>query len=113
MDGKQSAHRGSTASCALNAVFGDLASSKNTNREFFNERPSTKLQESVSRTQVNGMHDDRHITGAKKMGEVIRFVPKSERKRIRLIREARAIYDSVFSSADPVSEQRDKGTHNS
>jgi len=47
------------------------------------------------------------------MGEVIRFVPKSERERIRLIREARAIYDSVFPPADPVSEQRDKGNHNS
>ena len=42
------------------------------------------------------------------MGEVIRFVSKSERERIRLIREARAIYDSVFPPADPVSEQRDK-----
>jgi hypothetical protein len=42
------------------------------------------------------------------MGEVIRFVPKSERERARLIREARAIYDSVFPPADPVSEQRDK-----
>jgi hypothetical protein len=30
------------------------------------------------------------------MGEVIRFVPKSERERDRLIREARAIYDSIF-----------------
>jgi hypothetical protein len=30
------------------------------------------------------------------MGEVIRFVSKSERERVRLIREARAIYDSVF-----------------
>ena len=47
------------------------------------------------------------------MGEVIRFVPKSERERIRLIREARAIYNSVFPPADPVSEQRDKGAHNS
>ena len=47
------------------------------------------------------------------MGEVIRFIPKSERERIRLIREARAIYDSVFPPADPVSEQRDKGTQNS
>ena len=42
------------------------------------------------------------------MGEVIQFVPKSERERIRLIREARALYESVFPSADPVSEQRDK-----
>jgi hypothetical protein len=41
------------------------------------------------------------------MGEVIQFISKSERERIRLIREARALYDSVFPSADPVSEQRD------
>ena len=47
------------------------------------------------------------------MGEVIRFIPRSEREQIRLIREARAIYDSVFPPADPVSEQRDKGAHNS
>lgn len=41
------------------------------------------------------------------MGEIIRFIPKSERERARLIREARAIYDSIFPSADPASEQRD------
>ena len=34
------------------------------------------------------------------VGEVIRFVPKSELERARLIREARAIYESVFPS-DP------------
>ena len=42
------------------------------------------------------------------MGEVIRFVSKSERERARLIREARATYDSIFPPADPVSEQLDK-----
>jgi hypothetical protein len=42
------------------------------------------------------------------MGEVIRFVPKSERERVRLIRQARAIYDRIFPPADPASEQRDK-----
>jgi hypothetical protein len=30
------------------------------------------------------------------MGEIAGFVPKSELERIRLIREARAIYDSIF-----------------
>jgi hypothetical protein len=30
------------------------------------------------------------------MGEVVRFVPKSELERIRLIQEARAIYESIF-----------------
>jgi hypothetical protein len=42
------------------------------------------------------------------MGEVIRFVSKSERERMRLIQEARAIYDSIFPSADPASEGQDK-----
>ena len=34
------------------------------------------------------------------MGEVIRFVPKAELERDRLIREARAMYEHVFPSAD-------------
>ena len=42
------------------------------------------------------------------MGEVIRFIPKSERERVRLIGEARAIYDSVFPPTDPVSERQHK-----
>jgi hypothetical protein len=42
------------------------------------------------------------------MGEVIRFISKSERERARLVREARAIYDSIFPPGDPVSEKRNK-----
>ena len=42
------------------------------------------------------------------MGGVIRFAPKSERERARLIRTAGAIYNSIFPPADPVSEQQDK-----
>jgi hypothetical protein len=42
------------------------------------------------------------------MGEVIRLVPKSLRERAHLIRVARAIYDSIFPPADPVSEPQDK-----
>ena len=42
------------------------------------------------------------------MGEVVQFIPKSERERIRLFREARAIYDSVFPPAAPVNDQSDK-----
>ncbi|HTO63744.1 MAG TPA: hypothetical protein VMM15_21090 [Bradyrhizobium sp.] len=41
------------------------------------------------------------------MGEVIRFVAKSELERIRLIREARAIYDSIFPPGDAAGEQRE------
>ena len=41
------------------------------------------------------------------MGEVIRFIPKAERERLRLIREARANYDSVFPSADSVNRRTD------
>lgn len=39
------------------------------------------------------------------MGEVIRFIPKSELERARLVREARAIYDSIFPAADAINEQ--------
>jgi hypothetical protein len=39
------------------------------------------------------------------MGEVIAFIPKSERERARLIQEARAIYDSIFPPSDPVAGQ--------
>jgi hypothetical protein len=42
------------------------------------------------------------------MGQVIQFIPRSERERIRLIQEARAIYDSVFPPADPGSERYEK-----
>lgn len=42
------------------------------------------------------------------MGEIIQFIPKSERERARLIREARAIYNSIFPPADPVSEKQNK-----
>jgi hypothetical protein len=33
------------------------------------------------------------------VSEIVRFVPKSELERARLIREARAIYDSIFPPA--------------
>ena len=42
------------------------------------------------------------------MGEVIQFVPKAERERARMVREARALYDSIFPSDNPVDEQQDK-----
>jgi hypothetical protein len=42
------------------------------------------------------------------MGDVIRFVPKSERERARLIREDRATHDSIFPPADSVGEQQSK-----
>ena len=43
------------------------------------------------------------------MGEVFRFISKSERERARLIREARALYDSVFPQAQPVSGVQGNG----
>ena len=33
------------------------------------------------------------------MGEIIRFIPKAERERARLIREARANYERIFPSS--------------
>jgi hypothetical protein len=42
------------------------------------------------------------------MGEIIRLVPKYERERARLVREARAIYDSIFPPADPARVKHNK-----
>jgi hypothetical protein len=39
------------------------------------------------------------------MGDIVGFVSKSERERLRLIREARAIYDSIFPPTDAVGER--------
>ncbi|MBR1168564.1 hypothetical protein ACNJYD_19600 [Bradyrhizobium sp. DASA03005] len=41
------------------------------------------------------------------MGEIVRFVSKSELERARLIREARAIYDSIFPPAVPERAPQD------
>jgi hypothetical protein len=41
------------------------------------------------------------------MGDIVRLVSKSELERIRLIREARAIYDSIFPLSDVVGERPD------
>jgi hypothetical protein len=41
------------------------------------------------------------------MGEIVRLIPKSELERSRLIREARAIYETIFPSANPATESRD------
>jgi hypothetical protein len=42
------------------------------------------------------------------MGEVIRFIPKSERERLRLIQEARAKYDNIFPPADQIGGQQEE-----
>ena len=39
------------------------------------------------------------------MGEIVGFVSRSERERIRLIREARAIYDSIFPPSAALGER--------
>lgn len=41
------------------------------------------------------------------MGEIVRFIPKSELERARLIAEARAIYDSIFPPVAPNGAQQD------
>ncbi|WP_158228739.1 hypothetical protein [Bradyrhizobium sp. Y36] len=41
------------------------------------------------------------------MENVVRFVPKSELERERLIREARAIYDSIFPPVTVAGRQVD------
>jgi hypothetical protein len=39
------------------------------------------------------------------MGEVLRFIPKSELQRALLIREARAIYENIFPTVEAVGEE--------
>jgi hypothetical protein len=41
------------------------------------------------------------------MANIINFIPKAELERARLIREARAIYDSIFPPNDVAGEQGD------
>jgi hypothetical protein len=41
------------------------------------------------------------------VGEIVRFTPKSELERARLIAEARAIYDSIFPPAAPDRARQD------
>jgi hypothetical protein len=40
------------------------------------------------------------------MGEVVQFVPKRDLERARLIREARATYESIFPTEATVGMQR-------
>jgi len=40
------------------------------------------------------------------MGEVIRFVPKAELERARLVREARANYERVFPPTEQAGERQ-------
>ena len=42
------------------------------------------------------------------MGEVIRFISKSEREHARLVRAARAMYDGIFPPDDSLSEKQNK-----
>ena len=42
------------------------------------------------------------------MGEVVRFVPKAELERARLIREARANYEHIFPPADQAGKRPDQ-----
>jgi hypothetical protein len=41
------------------------------------------------------------LSAGAQVGEIVRFIPKSELERARLIAEARAIYDSIFPPAAP------------
>jgi hypothetical protein len=41
------------------------------------------------------------------MSDVVKFVPKAELERARLIREARAHYERVFPPADQADERPD------
>jgi hypothetical protein len=46
------------------------------------------------------------------MGKIVGFVSKSELERLRLIRESRAIYDSIFPPNDAVGAPSDERAEN-
>jgi hypothetical protein len=46
------------------------------------------------------------------LSKIVEFVPKSELERVRLIREARAIYDSIFPPTDAVGERPEDSAGN-
>ena len=52
-----------------------------------------------------GLDRNRHEAS---MGQVVRFVSRSEHERARLVREARAIYDGIFPPTDPPKARRDE-----
>ena len=41
------------------------------------------------------------------MADIVKFIPKAELERARLIREARAIYDSIFPPNDAAGDDGD------
>jgi hypothetical protein len=45
------------------------------------------------------------------MADIIKFIPKAELERARLIREARAIYDSIFPPDESVGENGARDSH--
>ncbi|WP_136626244.1 hypothetical protein [Bradyrhizobium macuxiense] len=61
--------------------------------------------------RIAGRIDELFCIG-EQMGEVVRFISKSERERARLIREARANYERVFPSHSIGSEQADPSEGN-
>ena len=75
-------------------------------------RPTPKPR-AVAGSLVPGWHNVRMyrtqtVPGMERpLGEIVRFISKSDLERARLIREARAIYERIFPPVAPVSEPRD------
>lgn len=61
----------------------------------------TPIQARWHRARICEVMHSHHPSAGAPVGDIIRFVPKSELERARLIREARAIYDSIFPPAAP------------
>jgi hypothetical protein len=71
-----------------------------------------RASESTPKLPAHWWNDEYHLIRSEaeeagtNMGEIIQFTAKSELERARLIREARAIYDSIFPAALPISERQ-------
>ena len=64
--------------------------------------------------RINSVMQSRQTSAGEHVGEIVRFIPKSELERARLIREARAIYDSIFppSAPDEVPQDDEESVKN-
>ena len=104
---------------ALSAVTEEREAQSKAYYFFVTALQSVKVEAEFLKTKWNDFHHRMaesfsnsescfYVSGTNMGGDVIRFVPKSERERARLIREARTIYNSVFPPADPVNEEQNK-----
>jgi hypothetical protein len=65
------------------------------------------IQVSWHNLRITWVMQSQQTSAGEHVGEIVQFIPKSELERARLIREARAIYDSIFPPSAPEEVAQD------